>query len=922
MSATMHHRPFGVSASHRLAAATREDRRLPLVHTARTALIALVAWSGASGAALAQGAPGAPGTTGVWNHAGKTGVGTSYERYVDGQYRDDGPTGVVSKVWFSIAEGIVTETAHGLIHESQIKDLQFLVVGPDFFDEEKKDTDHHIEYLHVDGGGRPLSLAYRVINRDRDGRYTIEKHVFTDPDRQALFMRVVFTAHADAITPYLLVNPHVENTGPGDVAYVGTDHLGARQQQDEYVLVRSTAPFVKASAGFAGVSDGWQDLNDDRIMDWTYPWADHGGGNVVMMAELPTLSRASATWDFAIGFGSSHAAAVAEADGALAAGYQAVLDRYNGVGAAIGWQDYLASLSGLPGLRAMTGDGGKLLHASALVLKALEDKQHAGALIASLSIPWGDVLLADVSKTGYRAVWPRDFYQCAMALLALGDTATPVVAFAYLEQVQVGPGTPGNAGATGWFLQKTQVDGTLEWRQVQMDQTAMPIMLAWRLWQAGLLSDAEISDWYWRMLKPAAEFLAGGGEVSISGEAPYRVDPPWTRLERWEEQAGYSPSTTAAVIAGLVVAADIARAAADPGAAAWYEARADVFAANVERWMFTTSGPLSAQAGDGRHYLRIATDHDPDDGDAILGANGKPALDERRMLDPGFLELVRYGVRPANDPYVLDSLAEIDDTSLPDHLRVRYLFPCNGGTAAGWRRYGNDGYGERTDDGSAYAGRHPDQRGRVWPFLSGERGHFELERLKADADGALGAFELDGLRAAYVEAMECFANQGLMLPEQVWDGFGNNDTYGFTAGEGTNSATPLAWTHAEYVKLVRSLVDRNTWDSYPIVRARYAAPYASTFVQVFVRGTSNGWGTGAMRLVGDHTWRLEGVRFADGSDERFKFDLYGDWSRNFGDDDRDGRADANGADVPVTAGAGAYTVTLDDHTMQYSVVKE
>jgi hypothetical protein len=106
------------------------------------------------------------------------------------------------------------------------------------------------------------------------------------------------------------------------------------------------------------------------------------------------------------------------------------------------------------------------------------------------------------------------------------------------------------------------------------------------------------------------------------------------------------------------------------------------------------------------------------------------------------------------------------------------------------------------------------------------------------------------------------------------------------------------------------------------VRARYAAPHASTFVQVFVRGTGNGWGTTAMRLVGDHAWRLEGVPFGAGAKERFKFDLFGDWSRNFGDDDGDGRADAHGADIPITAGEGSYAISFDDRTMQYEVVKQ
>ncbi|HET6521582.1 MAG TPA: glucan 1,4-alpha-glucosidase [Geminicoccaceae bacterium] len=889
-------------------------------YAAVVGLAALVVSGG--GALAAGGAPGFPGAPSVWTYAGKTGVGTSYERYVGGRYEDGGPTGVVSKVWFSLADGIVTETAHGMIHEAQIKDLQLLVTGNAFFDEEKADTEHRIEYLHTDGSGRPLSLAYRVINTDRDGKYSIEKHVFTDPSRQSLFMRVVLTANDGHITPYLLVNPHMKNTGGGDVAYVGSGYLAARQDHDRYLSVRSTTPFVRTSAGFVGVSDGWQDLNADGAMDWDYAWADDGGGNVAMTAQLPTLNAGeTATFDVAVGFGGSHAAAIAEADASLGAGYQAVLDEYNGAGGAVGWEDYLAGLSNLSGMVGMTADGGGLLHASALVLKALEDKENAGALIASLSVPWGDAKSADGFETGYRAVWPRDFYQCAMALLALGDTETPVVAFRYLDKVQVKPTTPGNTGATGWFLQKSHVNGALEWVGLQMDQTAMPIMLGWKLWKAGLLTDAEIDGRYATMLKPAAEFLANGGVVNILGGA-YRVDPPWTRMERWEEQAGYSPSTTAAVITGLLVAADIARHASDPGAAAWYEMKADLFAANVERSMFTIMSPLTASPANGRHYVRITGDQDPNDGDDIAGSNGQPPLDERRVLDPGFLELVRYGVRAGNDPYVLDSLPEVDDTSLPESLRVRYDLPCDGGAYPGWRRYGNDGYGERTDSGSAYEGGHPAQRGRVWPFLTGERGQFELERVKAGGGGTISAAQLDQLKDTYVKAMECFANEGLMLPEQVWDGVGNNSTYGFVTGEGTNSATPLAWAHAEYVKLVKSLADGNTWDSYPIVRDRYAAPHQKTFVQVFLRGTGNGWGVTAMRLVGDHSWRIEGVPFGGAPDERFKFDLYGDWSHNYGDNEGDGAADYFGADIGITGGGGSYTITFNDDTKAYTVAKE
>ncbi len=857
----------------------------------------------------------------VWSYAGKTGVGTSYEAYVDGAYGDTAPTGPVSKVWFSIAQGIVTETAWGLIHEAQIKDLQLLVTGAGFVDEERVDTHSQVSYLHTDAAGRPLSLAYRVVNTDKQGQYTIEKHIFTDPDRQSLFVRVMVTANADGITPYVLVNPHMKNTGNNDVAYVSDSYLNAREGHDRYLSLQSSVPFVKASAGFVGESDGWTDLRDSS-MDWQYAWADRGRGNVTVMGQLPNLNAGErGTVDLVVGFGTSHASAVAEAAATLAEGYQTVLDKYNGVGTHIGWEDYLAGLSGLPAMRSVSGDGGALLQASALALKAHEDKTHAGALIASLSIPWGDTVSAEYFNTGYRAVWVRDFYQVATAFLALGDADTALTAFRYLDRVQVKPDTPGKHadGASGWFLQKTHVDGTQEWYQVQMDQTAMPIMLAWDLWQAGALSEAELSHWYTTMIKPAAEFLANGGLVHFRGDR-YVIAPPASKQERWEEQQGLSPSTTAAVIAGLICAADIARrVAGDPIAASFYELRADVFERDLEASMFTRSGVY----GDHEYFLRVTQNTDPNDGAAIEAKNGQPALNEKKVVDGGFLELVRYGVRYPTHSAILDSLEELDETR-SDDSRLRYTFSVDGNSYPGWRRYAQgDGYGEPNTDGSNFTGDRGDNRGRVWPIFTGERGHYELERIKAE-NGAITDTDIASLRGLYVRAMEHFANDGLMLPEQVWDGVGSNATHGYTAGEGTNSATPLAWSHAEYVKLVRSLADRDTWNSYPILRERYWRPdaFESNFGRVYLRGTHNGWGTQAMALVADHSWQV-GAGFGSGPSERFKFDVDGqNWAHNYGDNQPDGTADRNGADIPITQGAGDYVITLRDDALAYTVAKQ
>ncbi len=791
------------------------------------------AWAAGGGQA-----PGAPGNASVWSYAGKQGIGTSYEQYVNKKYQDGGPTNDISKVWFSLAQGIVTETAFGDIDRAQIRDLQFLVTGNGFFDEEKVATDSTVDYLHKDSNGRPLSPAYRLVNTDKEGKYTIEKHIFTDPDRQTLFSRVIFTANEDNITPYILVNPHMGNIGNDDVAFVFEDSLNARNGADNvYLSVKSNLNFEKTSAGYVGSTDGYQDLNDNGVMDWTYDYTDQNRlGNVAMMAQLPTLNTGDTrTFDLVVGFGGSYEEATGQADASLNEGYDSLLAKYNGEGSAVGWEDYIASLSNVPDMIANTGDDGKQLYASAFVLKIMEDKNNAGALIASLSVPWGETVNANTFATGYRAVWPRDFYQVAMAFLALGDRETPLVAFEYLPQVQVKNNTQDNSGATGWFLQKTHVDGELEWYRVQLDQTAMPIMLGWQLWKAGILSNSKINDLYPSMLKPAAEFLANGGIVRLRDNNPdnpevgdeANIRSPRTQQERWEEQGGYSPSTTAAVITGLVTAADIAQNAAnDPGAAAFYLKKADEFEGKVDNLMFTTNGLNAPCNNPSEYFLRINPDQDPNNGSLICDPNNKSCHNERNILDGGFLELVRYGVRKGNDADIAATVCTLDNIDNSDDARkVRYDFTFDGNEYPGFRRYSYDGYGEQTNDGSNF--REVDdslkkqRRGRVWPFFTGERGHYELELAKANNGGTISDSEVARLRDTYVRGMEYFANDSFMLSEQVWDGVGSNATHNYILGEGTNSATPLAWTHAEYIKLVKSLTDKNIWDSYEIVKARY-----------------------------------------------------------------------------------------------------
>jgi hypothetical protein len=276
----------------------------------------------------------------------------------------------------------------------------------------------------------------------------------------------------------------------------------------------------------------------------------------------------------------------------------------------------------------------------------------------------------------------------------------------------------------------------------------------------------------WAHVKRAADFLVARG--------------PSTPQERWEEEGGYSPSTIAAEIAGLISAAEIARANGDDASATLYTAVADDWQRHVKDWTFTTTGSL----GDGSYFIRIDDNGDPEDGHRIDLNNGGGTFDERNVVDGGFLDLVRLGVLPADDPEVVGSLAELDSEIMVD-------------TPHGpmWYRYNHDGYGEKAD-GSPYDGTGV---GRLWPLLSGERGEYELAAGRP--------------AASFLRTMQLAANAGRMIPEQVWDQPSTGD---LTFGEGTGSATPLAWSMAQYVRLARSLdagrpVEQPSW-----VADRYA----------------------------------------------------------------------------------------------------
>jgi GH15 family glucan-1,4-alpha-glucosidase len=427
--------------------------------------------------------------------------------------------------------------------------------------------------------------------------------------------------------------------------------------------------------------------------------------------------------------------------------------------------DVLAPAAGRA-VRCDTGLTGRLrtqYHVAVMTVKAHEDKTYRGAFIASLTLPWGFAVNADEGGGGYHFVWARDLYHQATGMLAAGDRAAADRTVTWLFERQ--------QRADGTFPQNSKVDGTPDQTNLQLDEVAFPIVLAWQL--------DRTDDATWTGVRKAAEALVREG--------------PATPQERWEESGGFSNSTTPSEIAGLVAAADLARRRGDRARAALWMGVADLWQRSTEDWMFTTNGPL----GDGRYYVRIDDDGDPNDGSERDFGNAAGVHRENEVVDAGFLELVRLGVKAPNDPYVAASIPETDASLATDTPSGRV-----------WHRYTFDGYGEK-DDGSPWTFNTAGTEGRAWPLLSGERGEYEV------ANGR------DGL--PFLRTMANTANDGFMIPEQVWDEPTPAPVpYNYQPGKATGSASPLAWAMAQYARLACAIEAGRPVETPQVVRRRYA----------------------------------------------------------------------------------------------------
>jgi len=680
-------------------------------------------------------APGAPGFSLNWCTGAKQAVGTSLG---------------TARVWFTVGQGILNEVYYPRVDLPQIRDLGFIVAdGRGFWQEVKQLEESRVEFV------RPGIPAVTSTHRHRT--FTLTQRIATESNRDTILIELDLTGDP-GLELYVLLAPHLGGTGRDNRAevacYRGRRVLWAEQGPFGLALAVAGADqrdaLGVASAGYTGVSDGWQDFASNGRMGWQYQHA--GPGNVALCARVPGRCV------LALGFGSSCEAAATLALSSLCQPFEKVWQEQIEE-----WQRWHLGCRLPDGLDALPAAVRDQVHTSAMVLRTHCDQTFRGAMVASMSIPWGEYA---EERPGYHLVWSRDLVECAGALLAFGAEREAREVLRYLIATQRSDGS--------WF-QNQWLGGRPFWRGIQLDEVAFPVLLAGTLADRDALDGIEVAD----MVHRALGFVLRNGPVS--------------QQDRWEENSGVNTFTVAVCIAAMVGGARFLPAAQE----ALVLEIADYWNARLDDWTAVRDSPLDRQFKLRGHYLRITPPQALLDESVlarvapIKNRRDDLGLSAADQIGGDFLQLVRYGLRAPREPLILDSLTLLDSL-----LRVDLPpGPC-------WYRYTGDGYGEHPD-GSPYDG---SGQGRPWPLLLGERGHYEL---------ACGGDALP-----YLVSMAALSAGAGMLPEQVWD---REDipAHGLRRGGPTGSAMPLAWAHAEFLKLACSVLEGRPVDRPGPLWARY-----------------------------------------------------------------------------------------------------
>ena len=751
--------------------------------------VAVIVMASAAGTAAqpTPTAPGSPGSESYFDLARKDCVGTARN--------------TTSKVWFTVADGVLSDTYWPTIDATNVNTLQYLVTdGKTFTDLQTRDMTYKVL---PDPTGMSCTVVATPNQANASHRYRIVTTYIADPARDAVLMRTSFEGRGDQL--YVRLDPLAGGTGGGGAENAGgnsavvapgntpvafntntvTNAVNRTYAVPTYMALESSNGFSNASVGYAGsASDGL------TMLDSTHKLTQYGSapdGHVTLTAEVPTGWNNSVT--LALGFGKTQQAALDTAHTSVSQDFgRAWLDYERQ------WYGYDAELRKPHSLGAAAI---REYYESVNVVKASEDKTFPGAIAAGLASPWGQSVPAGNFTNGeptyfgsYREEFSRDTYEAFTGLLVAGDIQTARAATLFLfDRQQLPDGSmPRNSLPNGESAPDT---GGL-----QLDECSYPILMDW---QSGLAGDRQL---YLKHVIPAADFVVAHG--------------PSDGSERWEEQSGYSPSTIAAEIAGLTAAAAIARVQGDIAHARLYQATADDYARNIKSWTVTSTGPFAP-----RYFIRVSKTGDPNAAISYSLGNGSGTYDQRSVVDAGFLELVRLGVLPASDPDVQASVKVIDDT-----------IERQTSNGPGWYRYGTtstesvDGYGDCYQPSgtscSVIGAPWPPTdigTGHLWPVLSAERGEYDI----ANTDSSEAQSLLTAMR-------NMTSGQGLE-PEQVWEDpnvdpspFGTDPStasIGFMNGQPAGSASPLTWAQASYARLALDLSAGRNLETPDIVTDRY-----------------------------------------------------------------------------------------------------
>ncbi|AWN22167.1 glucan 1,4-alpha-glucosidase [Deinococcus irradiatisoli] len=585
-------------------------------------------------------APGAPGLAPTWTSSDKDAVTTSLGR---------------GRVWASVGHGNLNEIYWPTNGDPQVRDLSFLIRTPQGWFDLKRTSRYR---LMLPPEGPAIGI------RHRGPGFTLNLDVVPDPQRDSLLIAYRLSGDAQL---YALLAPHLGDSGEHNTAWVEDEALFARRGENVLTLLASGG-FTRASAGFVGVSDGWQDFNRHGEMTWTYDRAEDG--NVALLGELQDKAGV-----LALAFANRSESALLHARSSVHLEFSSVRGRFLS-----GWQTWTESLK-LP-----AGNRRELQQArlSAQVIRVHEGRDFPGGIIASLSVPFGQ---SHSDGGGYHLVWPRDMVEGASALLAAGQHEAAQRALQYLLATQ---------GQEGCWPQNIFPDGETYWTGEQLDETAFAVLLAAKMREQAALGDVRAVSLA-RGMQRAAAYLVQHG--------------PLSQEDRWEENSGVSAYTLATIIAALV------------GAAPWLSvqerayalALADDWNDRLDGWCYVSGedAPLAERYGVPGYYIRIAPQatERPGQQDVTVANTGGLTVKAGALISLDFGYLVRLGLRDARDPRIQHTLRVVDG-------ELRYDSP--GGPV--YYRYPHDGYGNK-EDGGGFDGQGI---GRPWPLLSGERGHLAL----------------------------------------------------------------------------------------------------------------------------------------------------------------------------------------------------